>query len=145
MTDYQGRLSDLPALLVRSCDGCTGTLLLDPSMESACRESDRHFGGPYILCGKCRRAEDKREAAVTVQFHTRCAHKRYPIGSFADLAVTALHTDLATRELMVTVCIIGLGPLPLAEQNVILSRAGAPAWFQERRTWPRSELLMRGL
>jgi hypothetical protein len=144
VTGYEGPLADLPALLVRSCDACGGTMLLDPSMESWLKYADATFG-VYTLCGKCQRAEDKRQAAVDVQLHTRCAHKRYPGGLFSDLAVTGLFSDRATRTLMVEVCVIGLGPLPLAEQNVILGRAGVPAWFQERRTWPRSELLMKGL
>jgi hypothetical protein len=144
VTGYEGRLADLPALLAHSCDACGGQLLLDPSMESWLRYADSTFG-VYTRCGRCQRAEDKREAAVNVQLHTRCAHKRYPGGLFAELAVTGLFSDVATRTLMVTVCVIGLGPLPLAEQNVILGRAGVPAWFQERRTWPRSALIMREL
>lgn len=132
-------LSSLPALLVHSCDGCSGTLYLDPSWETRIEASHKHFGGPYILCRKCQAKEDKREAAVVVQKGTRCRHKVYHSGPFSDLVVTAADGDT------VTVAAIGLGG-ETEERTMELLRRCWPSYLLD--TWPvfnRADLHMQGL
>jgi hypothetical protein len=137
---YESRLADLPVVLVHSCDGCGGTLHLDPSMESQVRFNDAHFGWPYTYCGKCRRAEEKREAAVTVQKGARCRLRSWPSGPFADLVVTAVDGD------RITVASLGLGGVPAEEQRVILARAGWPARIIDAGfVLTRADLHMEGL
>lgn len=132
-------LGSLPVRLVRSCDGCGGTLLLDPSWESKVEQSNKGSGGPYILCKTCQAREDKREAAVVVQKGTRCAHRLYLGGPFSDLVVTAVDGE------RVTVIVLGLGGVAPERQREILGRWW-PSWMLAKNfVFDRSELRMKGL
>jgi hypothetical protein len=143
MADYQGKLADLPAVLVHSCDGCGGTLFLDPSMESWLKFADSTFG-VYTLCRKCQAAEDKREAGVTVQKGTRCVHRALPGGPFSDLSVSEVLPADDEHPLRVTVWVLGFGGLAPERVAEIEARCW-PAVMRGRRTFLRSELSMKGL
>lgn len=133
--------SGKPALLVHSCDGCGGTLLLDPLKGWTADQleyANSHFG-VYILCKTCQDKEDKRESAATVQKGTRCTHRLYH-DAFSDLVVTAVDGD------RITAVPIGLGGVPEERHREILGRSGWPVWLLDKGfTFYRSELHMKGL
>jgi hypothetical protein len=134
-------LSSLPPLLVHSCDGCGGTLLLDPDngwTPERLEYSNNTFG-VYIFCKTCQAKEDKREAAVVVQKNTRCVHKLYPGGAFSDLVVTAVDGE------RITVAVLGLGGVEPERQREILGQCWPGFLLSSNFVFPRSDLLMKGL
>lgn len=129
-------------LLVHSCDGCGGTLLLDPSWESRLRYADSHFG-VYTLCRSCEEKEVKREAKVVVQPGTRCTHRMYQGGPFSELVVTAVDGEF------VTVAPIGLVGETPERARKLLHRTW-PLFLldnqpEDRLVFRRADLKMRGL
>jgi hypothetical protein len=134
-------LSNLPALLVHSCDGCGGTLLLDPAngwTSDRLNYSNNTFG-VYIYCKACQDKDDKREAAVVVQKNTRCVHKLYPGGPFSDLVVTAVEGE------RITVVVLGLGGTSEERKREILGRCWPGFLLSSNFVFPRSDLRMLGL
>jgi hypothetical protein len=143
MTDHYRPLpvSNKPALLVHSCDGCGGTLLLDPD-NGWTPERLNHANitfGVYILCKPCQAREDKREAAVVVQKNTRCVHRLYPDGPFSDLVVTAVEGE------RVTVAVLGLGGTSDERKREILGQCWPGFLLSSNFVFPRSDLRMIGL
>jgi hypothetical protein len=134
-------ISDKPALLVHSCDGCGGTLLLDPLNGWTAERLNyaNNTIGVYILCKTCQAAEDKREAGVTVQRNTRCVHKLYPGGPFSDLVVTAVDGE------RITVAVVGLGGVADERRREILGRWWPVFMLDSGFVFPRSDLRMLGL
>jgi hypothetical protein len=134
-------ISDKPALLVHSCDGCGGTLLLDPLNGWTAERLNyaNNTFGVYILCKTCQTAEDKREAGVTVQRNTRCVHKLYPGGPFSDLVVTAVDGE------RITVAVVGLGGVADERRREILGRWWPVFMLDSGFVFPRSDLRMLGL
>jgi hypothetical protein len=134
-------VSDKPALMLHSCDGCGGTLLLDPDngwTADRLNYADSTFG-VSILCKTCQAREDKREAAVIVQKNTRCVLKLYPGGPFSDLYVSAVEGD------RITVGVLGLGGESPERVREILGRCWPVHLLDRGFVFHRSELWMRGL
>jgi hypothetical protein len=134
-------MTDYDKLLVHSCDGCGGTLLLDPRSGWTSEKLDyaNNTFGVYILCATCQAREDAREAGVPVQVGTRCVHKLRPGGVFSDLVVTAVDGD------RITVAVVGLGGESDERKNEILRRCWPEFLCNSDLVFLRSELRMKGL
>lgn len=140
MTERQAPRMDKPALLVHSCDGCGGTLLLDPDNGWTAEQlihANNTFG-VYILCKTCQAREDKREGAVVVQRGTRCVHRLYPGGPFSDLVVTATDGE------SVTVAVLGMGGVAPERTREVLGRWWPAHMLDSGLVFPRSALRMLG-
>lgn len=125
-----------------ACARCAGGLAVpdDPSaIDVLCRGvyDDPRGWFPVIYCRKCRAVVDAEEKAHPVVPHMRCVHLSNQTGRFRDLYVREVSGDL------ITVGVLGLGGVEPERQEEILARCW-PTSMQGRRTFYRSELLMKG-
>jgi hypothetical protein len=111
---------------------------LDKGWTAEELEYANNTSGVYILCKTCQDKERKREAAVTVQPNTRCAHRSYPGGPYSELFVVSADGD------QVTVGVLGLGTYTDERQDEVTARFW-PTIMQGRRVFCRYDLLMKGL